>query len=69
MTQSHLKYDYVKLYISLVYSKAFAVFMFWCVQKREGLTGAHILWFVHVTTVIAVPTATEGSGLDGGATV
>lgn len=40
-----------------------------CLLDRERLTGAHVLRFVHVSAVIAVPTTAECGGLDGGATV
>lgn len=46
----------------------FTCVLVWRREKRR-LTGAHVLWFVHVSTVIAVPTTAEGGGLDGGATV
>lgn len=42
-----------------------------CVSNREGdgLTSAHVLWFLRVPPIISIPTATEGGGFDGGATV
>lgn len=38
-------------------------------RESDQLTGADVLWFVHVATVIAITTTAEDGGLDGGPAV